>query len=86
MSSMLAYCVCVLKVASIDGLMHVFFLIACHCTVFIVNLLFCYVLGKKISLSPVIAEFCLLVTYDSDSVRSSSGSVVIPYVGLLPVL
>ena len=37
-------CLCVLKVASIDGLMP--FLIACHCTIFIVNLLFCFILGK----------------------------------------
>ena len=35
---MLAYCVYVLKVASIDGPMP--FLVACHCTVLIVNLLF----------------------------------------------
>ena len=41
-------CLCV-KVASIDGLMP--FLVACHCAIFIVNLLFCYVLGKSISLS-----------------------------------
>jgi len=41
---MLAYCVYVLKVASIDGLMP--FLVAYHCITFIVNLLFCYVLGK----------------------------------------
>ena len=33
-----------LKVVSIDGLM--IFLVDCHCTVFIVNFLFCYVLGK----------------------------------------
>ena len=39
-----ACCVYVLKVASIGGLMP--FLVACHCTIFIVNLLFCYVLGK----------------------------------------
>jgi len=42
----LAYCVYVLKVASIDGLM--IFLVALHCTVFVVNLLFCCVLGKPI--------------------------------------
>ena len=42
---MLAYCVYVLKVASIDELMP--FLVACHCTIFIVNLLFCYVLIGK---------------------------------------
>jgi len=41
---MLAYCVCVLKVASTDGLMPL--LVACYCAIFIVNLLFCYVLGK----------------------------------------
>ena len=41
---MIAYCVDVLKVASIDGIMP--FLVACHCTIFIVNLLFCYLLGK----------------------------------------
>ena len=41
---MLAYCVYVLKVAIINELMP--FLVACHCTIFIVNLLFCYVLGK----------------------------------------
>ena len=41
---MSAYCVYVLKVASIDGLMH--FLVACHCTIFFVNRLFCYVHGK----------------------------------------
>ena len=40
---MLAYCVYVLKVASIDG--PIPFLVACHFTIFIVNLLFCYVLG-----------------------------------------
>ena len=34
----------VLKMASIDRLMP--FLVACHCTIFIVNLLFCYVTGK----------------------------------------
>ena len=33
-----------LKVASTDGLMHI--LAACHCAVFIVNLLFSYVPGK----------------------------------------
>jgi len=37
------------KVASIDGLMP--FLVACHCAIFIVNLLFCYVLGKSQFLS-----------------------------------
>jgi len=41
---MLAYCVYVLKVASIDGLMS--FQVACHSTIFIVSLVFCYVLGK----------------------------------------
>jgi len=41
---MLTYCVYVLKVASIDGLMP--FLVACHCTIFTVNLLFCYVLRR----------------------------------------
>ena len=45
----LAYCVYVLKVASIDGLM--IFLVALHCTVFVVNLLFCCVLGKPIFFS-----------------------------------
>ena len=37
---MLAYCVYVLKVTSIDGLMP--FLVACHCTIFI--LIFCFVM------------------------------------------
>jgi len=35
---------CLCEVASTDGLMP--FLVACHCTVFIANVLFCYVLGK----------------------------------------
>jgi len=37
---MLAYCVYVLKVAGIDRLMP--FLVACHCAIFSVNVLFCY--------------------------------------------
>jgi len=41
---MFAYCAYVLNVASVDVLMP--FLVACPCTIFIVNLLFCYVLGK----------------------------------------
>jgi len=48
---MLAYCVYALKVASIGGLMP--FLLACQCTIFNVNLLFCYVLGKYMFLSLV---------------------------------
>jgi len=39
---MLAYCVYMLKVASIDG--H--YQVACHYTIFIVNLFFCYVKVK----------------------------------------
>ena len=42
--NLLADCVYVLNVASVDGLAP--FLVAFHCTIFIVNLLFCYVLGK----------------------------------------
>jgi len=49
--SVLAYCVYVLKVASTDGLIPS--LVASHCTIFIVNILFCYVLGKQISFSVI---------------------------------
>jgi len=42
-----SYCVYVLQVASLF----------CHCTIFIVNLLFCCVLGKQISLSGVGREW-----------------------------
>jgi len=41
LSNLLYLCV---KGGQHDGLMP--FLVACHCTVFIVNLLFCYVLGR----------------------------------------
>jgi len=44
---MLAYCVYVSKVASIDGVMH--FLVACHCTIFIVHILFCYIKKVKVA-------------------------------------
>jgi len=44
---MSTYCVYVLKVASIDGLM--LFLTACDCTIFIVNLLF--VICKKVKVA-----------------------------------
>ena len=46
------YCIYALKVARTDGLM--LFLVACHCTSFIVNLLLCYVLGKYFFFSPFI--------------------------------
>ena len=58
---MLAYCIHVLKVASIDGLMP--FLVACRCTSFIVNLLFCYVLGKYISLSLSLYQVMVTVSH-----------------------
>ena len=45
--TMSTYCVYVLKVASIDGLMP--FLAACDCTIFIVNLLF--VICKKVKVA-----------------------------------
>jgi len=42
---MLAYCVYVLKMAHIDGLMSL--LVASHCASFIVNLLLCYAVFKN---------------------------------------
>jgi len=47
------YCIYALKVARTDGLMP--FLVACHCTSFIVNLLLCYVLGKYFFSLPLLS-------------------------------
>ena len=54
---MSAYCVYVLKMASTDGLMP--FLVACHCTIFIVNLVL--YLANKFMVSDAFAELCIPV-------------------------